>query len=147
MEIVHFGLESVALNQYYFFSSLAAMARSHATHYLKLSYAMKGKGNTVCHHVDTANRELEFLNAKNNLYSIPLGRFGLFFVFSKFDVPEVIRGHRKRAEEHPGFLDELQIGKVSNHLYVHVSRFLTSLTMLMYVCMYVCIYVPLSKLS
>jgi hypothetical protein len=48
------------------------------------------------------------LDAKDNLYSIALGRFGLFFVFWKFDVLEVIRGHRKRAEEHPGFLDELQ---------------------------------------
>ena len=99
---------------------------------------MKGILFATMYHVDTANRELDFLNAKDNLYSIPLGRFGLFFVFSKFDVPEVIRGHRKRSEEHPGFLDELQIGKVSNHLYVHVSRFLTLLTMLMYVCMYVC---------
>ena len=81
---------------------------SHATHYLKLSYAMKGILFATMYHVDTANRELDFLNAKDNLYSIPLGRFGLFFVFSKFDVPEVIRGHRKRSEEHPGFLDELQ---------------------------------------
>ena len=107
------------------------------------------EGNTVCHHhVDTANHELEFLDANDNLYRIaverslekympashliewdceditylsefpsrpplrkaPLGSggFGLYFVFSKFDVLEVIRGHRKRAEEHPGFLDELQ---------------------------------------
>ena len=138
------------------------------------------EGNTVCHHVDTANHELEFLDAKDNLYRIaverslekympashliewdcedisylsefpsrpallkaPLGSggFGLYFVFSKFDVLEVIRGHRKRAEEHPGFLDELQrdydrYGKES--YYVHVS----------YICMYVCMYVPLSKLS
>eukprot|EP01035_Chromulina_nebulosa_P026628 gene26628-34880_t len=98
----------------------------------------------LCHehvlyqHVDTSNHELEFLDAKDNLYRIamecslekylpasqliewdcedlsyiselpsqpallkaPLGSggFGLYFVYSKYDVLEVIRGHRTRAE-------------------------------------------------
>jgi len=44
------------------------------------------------------------------LLKAPLGSggFGLYFVYSKFDVLEVIRCHRKRAEERDGFLEELK---------------------------------------
>ena len=98
--------------------------------------------------VDTTNHELEFLDAKDNLFSIackchvqdcfppsqllswdccnpddisdfpsipailkaPLGSggFGLYFVYSKKDILEVIKGHKNRAEEYPGFLDGLK---------------------------------------
>ena len=73
------------------------------------------------------------------LLKAPLGSggFGLYFVFSKFDVLEVIRGHRKRAEEHPGFLDELQR---DYDRYGKESSLCPCI-----LCMYV--YVPLSKLS
>ena len=44
------------------------------------------------------------------LLKAPLGSggFGLYFVYCNFDVLEVIRCHRKRAEERVGFLEELK---------------------------------------